>query len=131
VATQSICILRLSAIGDVTHVLPVINAIRKHQPQAKITWIIGKLEARLLKDFEGVEFIVFDKKGGFDAVRQLRKTLKGRRFDVLLHMQVAARANLLSKLIKAPIRDPRNGICQFPGKTKTGPGRPWAMAHRS
>ncbi len=103
-ATQSICILRLSAIGDVTHVLPVINAIRKHQPQAKITWIIGKLEARLLKDFEGVEFIVFDKKGGFDAVRQLRKTLKGRRFDVLLHMQVAARANLLSKLIKAPLR---------------------------
>lgn len=103
-ATQSICILRLSAIGDVTHVLPVINAIRKHQPQADITWIIGKLEARLLKDFEGVEFIIFDKKGGFDAVRQLRKTLKGRRFDVLLHMQVAARANLLSKLIKAPIR---------------------------
>ncbi len=103
-ATQSICILRLSAIGDVTHVLPVINAIRKHQPQAKITWIIGKLEARLLKGFEGVEFIIFDKKGGFDAVRQLRKTLKGRRFDVLLHMQVAARANLLSKLIKAPKR---------------------------
>jgi len=104
VATQSICILRLSAIGDVTHVLPVINAIHKHQPQAKITWIIGKLEARLLKGFEGVEFIVFDKKGGFDAVRQLRKNLKGRRFDVLLHMQVAARANLLSKLIKAPLR---------------------------
>ena len=103
-ATQSICILRLSAIGDVTHVLPVINAIRRHQPQAKITWIIGKLEVRLLKGFEGVEFIVFDKKGGFDAVRELRKTLKGRRFDVLLHMQVAARANLLSKLIKAPLR---------------------------
>ena len=102
--TQSICILRLSAIGDVTHVLPVINAIRKHQPQVKITWIIGKLEARLLQEFKGVEFIVFDKKGGFDAVRQLRKTLKGRRFDVLLHMQVAARANLLSKLIKAPLR---------------------------
>jgi heptosyltransferase I len=104
VTTPSICILRLSAIGDVTHVLPVINAIRKHQPQASITWIIGKLEARLLKDFEGVEFVVFDKKGGFAAIRQLRKTLKGRRFDVLLHMQVAARANLLSKLVKAPRR---------------------------
>ncbi len=100
----SICILRLSAIGDVTHVLPVINAIHKHQPQAKITWIIGRLEARLLKEFAGVEFIVFDKKGGFDAIRQLRKTLKGRHFDVLLHMQVAARANLLSKLVKAPVR---------------------------
>jgi len=104
VSATSICILRLSAIGDVTHVLPVINAIRKHKPLANITWIIGKLEARLLKDFDGVEFIVFDKKGGFDAVRQLRKTLKDRNFDVLLHMQVAARANLLSKLVRAPLR---------------------------
>jgi len=103
-ATQSICIFRLSAIGDITHVLPVIHAIRKNQPQAKITWIIGKLEARLLQDFMGVEFIVFDKRGGFGAIRQLGKTLKGRRFDVLLHMQVAARANLLSKLVRAPIR---------------------------
>jgi len=100
----SICILRLSAIGDVTHVVPVIHAIRKHLPHAKITWIIGKLEARLLNGLPGVEFIVFDKKGGFAAVRELRQTLKGRKFDVLLHMQVAARANLLSKLIKSPLR---------------------------
>lgn len=100
----SICILRLSAIGDVTHVVPVVHAIRRHLSQVKITWIIGKLEARLLNGLPGVEFIVFDKKGGFAAVRKLRQSLKGRKFDVLLHMQVAARANLLSKLIKSPLR---------------------------
>ena len=99
----SICIMRLSAIGDVTHVVPLINAIRAQRPNTAITWIIGKLEARLLRDLAGVELIVFDKKGGLGAARQLRKTLKGRRFDVLLHMQVAARANLLSTLIKAPL----------------------------
>lgn len=100
----SICILRLSAIGDVTHVVPVIRAIQRHLPRAKITWIIGKLEARLLSGLTGIEFIVFDKKGGFSEVRQLRQRLKGRRFDVLLQMQVAARANLLSRLVKAPRR---------------------------
>jgi len=104
VSEFSICILRLSAIGDVTHVVPVVHAIREHLPQAKITWVIGKLEARLLNDLPGVEFIVFDKKGGWAAVQQLRQTLKGRKFDVLLHMQVALRANLLSKLIKSPRR---------------------------
>ena len=104
VSDFSICIMRLSAIGDATHVVPVINAIRKHMPQARITWIIGKLEARLLKDLPDVEFIVFDKKGGFAAIRQFRKTLKGRKFDVLLHMQVAARANLLSTLVSSPVR---------------------------
>jgi len=100
----SICILRLSAIGDVTHVVPVIRAIKEHLPGANITWIIGKLEARLLNGLTGIEFIVFDKKGGIAEVRQLRQTLRGRKFDVLLHMQVAARANLLSRLIKAPLR---------------------------
>ena len=100
----AICILRLSAIGDVTHVVPVVHAIREHRPEAKITWIIGKLEARLLNKLPGIEFIVFDKKGGLNAIRQLRQTLKGRKFDVLLHMQVAARANLLSKLVRSPVR---------------------------
>ena len=89
VSEFSICILRLSAIGDVTHVVPVVRAIHMHMPQAKITWIIGKLEARLLSGLPGVEFIIFDKNGGWDAIRQLRQTLKGRKFDVLLHMQVA------------------------------------------
>ena len=100
----SICIMRLSAIGDVTHVVPVINAIRRQYPQATITWIIGKLESRLLSELPGVKFIVFDKKGGFREVLKLKRILKHRRFDVLLHMQVAARSNLLSVLVKAPVR---------------------------
>lgn len=96
--------MRLSAIGDATHVVPVVRAIRKHLPDASITWIIGKLEARLLSGLEDVEFIVFDKQGGLGSIRQLRQALKDRKFDVLLHMQVAARANLLSKLVTAPVR---------------------------
>jgi heptosyltransferase I len=62
--------MRLSAIGDVTHVVPVIRAIRQHRPEATITWIIGKLEARLLSGLSDVEFIVFDKKGGLAEARQ-------------------------------------------------------------
>jgi heptosyltransferase I len=102
--TPRICILRLSALGDVTHVVPVVRAIQDHVPGARITWIVGKLEHRLLQDLEGVEFIVFDKRGGWPAIRELRRTLRGRDFDVLLHMQVAARANLLSRLVRAPVR---------------------------
>ena len=101
---ENLCILRLSALGDATHTLPVMRAIQGHWPGTRITWIIGKLERRLLDGVEGVEFIVFDKRGGWAEVGKLRAALQGRHFDVLLHMQVAARANLLSRLIKAPIR---------------------------
>lgn len=101
---ESICIFRLSALGDATHVVPVVRAIQSHWPDTRITWIIGKLEYRLLSGMEGIEFIVFDKKGGLPAVKTLHETLRRRRFDVLLHMQVAARANLLSCLVRAPVR---------------------------
>ena len=50
VSELSICIMRLSAIGDVTHVVPVVRAIRSHNPDARITWIIGKTEATLMAD---------------------------------------------------------------------------------
>jgi heptosyltransferase I len=99
-----ICILRLSALGDVTHVLPVIRAIHSRWPQTEITWIIGKMEYRLLRRLDGIEFIVFDKQGGLAEVSMLRQQLKGRRFDVLMHMQVALRANILSRIVDAPIR---------------------------
>jgi len=101
---ETICIFRLSALGDATHTLPVVRAIQDHWPGTQISWIIGKLERRLLEGVEGVEFIVFDKRGGWAEVGSLRAKLRGRRFDVLLHMQVAARANLLSRLVHAPIR---------------------------
>lgn len=105
---ETLCIFRLSALGDATHTVPVVRAIQDHWPQTRISWIIGKLERRLLADLEkgedGVEFIEFDKRGGWSAMRQLRASLASRRFDVLLQMQVAARANLLSLAVRSPVR---------------------------
>ena len=101
---EKICILRLSALGDVTHVLPVVSALRDHWPETSITWIIGHNERRLLQGLTGVEFIEFNKRGGWPEVRTLARRMRKRKFDVLLQMQVAARANLLSRLIHAPVR---------------------------
>lgn len=101
---HNICIFRLSALGDATHTVPVVRALQAAWPECRISWIIGKLEHRLLGTLPGVEFIVYDKRGGLKAFQGLRRALQGRRFDVLLHMQVALRANLLSRLVKAPLR---------------------------
>lgn len=101
---KSICILRLSAIGDVTHVIPVVLSLQEQVPGIRITWVIGKIEAKLIGDLPGVEFILFDKKAGRKGYAQLRQQMKGRRFDALLHMQVAFRANLAAACIPAKIR---------------------------
>ncbi len=101
VPPKSICIVRLSALGDVTHMLPVIHTLRRHWPETKITWIIGKLEHGLLGNLPDVEFILFDKSKGLRAYHRIRKKLKGRRFDALLLMQVAIKANILGWLVHA------------------------------
>lgn len=103
-APRSLCLLRLSALGDVTHVLPLVHTLRAAWPGVALTWVIGKAEHRLLEGLAGVEFVVYDKASGFGGMRALRRQLAGRRFDALLQMQVAARANLLSAFIPADRR---------------------------
>ena len=101
---RSVCILRLSALGDVCHVVPVVRTLQQVWPQTRLTWIIGKAEARLMGLIEGVEFITVDKRAGLAVGRELRSRLAGRRFDVLLHMQLSLRASLISRLVPARIR---------------------------
>lgn len=101
---QSLCLLRLSAIGDVCHAVAMVQAIQRQYPQLTITWVIGKIEYQLLKHLPGVEFVVFDKSQGWKSYLNLRWALKGRRFDVLLHMQVALRATIASLMIPAKVR---------------------------
>lgn len=103
-APESLCILRLSAIGDVTHVLPAIRTVQQGWPGTRLTWIIGKTEAALVGDIPGIEFIIFEKSRGWAAYLDLRRKLQGRRFDALLNMQVSLRAGLISLLVKAPIK---------------------------
>ncbi len=96
--------LRLSAVGDVSHVLPVVRTLQAHWPETQITWIIGKAEHSLVEDIEGIEFITFDKAKRWSAFAEIRRQLADRHFDVLLHMQMSLRASLISLLVNADIR---------------------------
>jgi len=98
---ESLCLLRTSALGDVSHVVPLVRTVQARWPSTALTWIVGKLEHKLVGDLPGVEFIVFDKAKGREGYLAVRRALGGRRFDALLHMQVALRSNLLSALVSA------------------------------
>lgn len=100
-APKSLCVLRLSAIGDVCHVLAAVQQIQKYWPETEISWIVGKTEAQLLAGIPNAELIVYDKKSGWKGVLALWRQLKHRRFDALLNMQTAFRASVLSFGIKA------------------------------
>ena len=96
-----ICLLRLSALGDVTHAVPVLRLIQDQWPSTEVTWITSTFEHKLLSLIDGVEFVTIDKKDGFGAYRKLRQRLAGKRFDVMLQMQTSARANMTGACVTA------------------------------
>ncbi len=117
-APKSLCILRLSAIGDVCHAISVVQAIQSHWPETKITWVCGKIEAQLLADLPNIRIVIFDKKQGFSGMKKLWRTLGTEHFDALIHMQAALRASVLSWGIKARYK------VGF-GKNRTKEGQWW------
>jgi heptosyltransferase I len=102
---NSICVLRLSAIGDTCHVVALVRALQRHWPETRVTWIIGRIEARLMSSLlPEIEFITIDKRRLWVSLCGLRRAIRGRRFDVLLHLQTSLRASLHSMFVPARVR---------------------------
>lgn len=55
---MNILIVKTSAIGDVTHTLPALNALRNHFPAAKITWLVEEASAEILKNHKALDRIL-------------------------------------------------------------------------
>jgi len=81
-----------------------VRTLQAARPDTPIHWIIDKVGHKLLDGLPGVVFHAYDKKTGMAGVKELRKQLPPGRFDALLQMQVAFRANLLSAFIPAERR---------------------------
>jgi len=84
--------------------VPLVRTLQAARPDTPIHWIIDKVGHKLLDGLPGVVFHAYDKKTGMAGVKELRRQLPPGRFDALLQMQVAFRANLLSAFIPAERR---------------------------
>jgi len=104
-AMDSICIVMMSAVGDAVHVLPVINAIKRHRPGARITWVLQPGPASLVRGHPAVDdIVIFERSQGWRAFADVRRQLLKRRFDLLLDLQVYFKAGLVTALSGAPVR---------------------------
>jgi heptosyltransferase I len=101
---DSVCLLRLSAIGDTCHVVPLLRTLQRAWPNTRFTWIIGRFEAKLMRLLPGVEFITVDKRAGLGGLRALRDALRDRHFDLLLHLQLSLRASAVAAVVPARIK---------------------------
>jgi len=97
---RRICIVRLSALGDVCLVVPLVRTLQRNFPEAQITWVIGQAAHALVEGLDGVEFVVVDKTKLLAGWCRLR----GRSFDAVLAVQASLRAHMLLTAIRAPVR---------------------------
>lgn len=98
-------IVMMSAVGDAVHVLPVINALKRHQPTTHITWVLQPGPAALVRGHPSVDdIVIFDRSLGRRAFANVRAELATRQFDVVLALQVYFKAGLITRFTRAPIK---------------------------
>jgi heptosyltransferase I len=98
-------IVMMSAVGDAVHVLPLLTAIKRHDPAAHVTWVLQPGAAALVRGHAAVDEIVpFDRSLGWRAFPAVRRALASRPFDVVLGLQVYLKAGLVTAFTRAPVK---------------------------
>ncbi len=98
---KNILIIKMSSLGDVFHALPCLYALRKNYPKAKITWAVHPAFAGVLPGKPWIdEIYLVDRKRikEWSYLRQLRRELHERHFDLVIDLQMIAKSALVSFL---------------------------------
>ena len=108
---MNILVVKLSAIGDVIHALPVSYAIKESFPDAHLTWVVEPPAYGLLAGNPYIDdILVFEKKkfrsiGGFlQQIGPFRAKLQSRQYDAALDLQGLFKSAAIVWLSEAPLR---------------------------
>ena len=112
-----ILLVRLSAVGDVLHALPVLSALRAHWPAAELVWAVEDRAASLLEDRAELDrVVVFPRRtlaaaakrsprAGWRALRAfLAELWAAGPFDAALDLQGNLKSGLVMRASRAPLR---------------------------
>ena len=102
-----ILIVRLSAIGDVVHGLPVLNALRAHFPDAFLGWVVEGRAADLLRGHAALDRLIQVPRKWLKspkAVWRLRSELRELQFDIALDLQCLTKSAIAGWLSGAKRR---------------------------
>ncbi len=135
---SSLCVLRLTALGDCINAFGMICAVKNKDPSLRVLWIIDKRFAPLFRTEQGSDLVpmlpVDFSRGTFNALSSLHQSLKGQNFDSLLNLQTSLKASLCSLNIKAKNKfgydkeRSREGQCFFINRKVPSPANPHVLA---
>ena len=114
---KNILIVKLSAIGDVIHALPVSHAIKKTFPDAKITWVVEPPALEIVKMNPCVDNIILFHKKDFRSFMgfakkfiPFRREIQDQYYDAVLDLQGLFKSAAIAFFAKSDIK---LGICDM------------------
>jgi lipopolysaccharide heptosyltransferase I len=95
---NKILIVRLGALGDIVHAIPVAAALRRAWPAAQIHWVVAPRHREILELVPVVDRLIpFDDRAALAIVRQLRRE----RYDAALDLQGLIKSAVIARLAGA------------------------------
>src|SRR5436305_48922 len=90
VTPRRIALIKPSALGDIIHALPVLNALRSRFPAAHITWVVNRSYEPLLRDHVALPATPTFGRGATESAVKLSRFARGLRpgrFDLVVDLQ--------------------------------------------
>ena len=100
---QHIAVIRLSAMGDVAMIVPVISAFVEQNPNVKITVVSRPFFKPFFNGIPNVNFFAVDVKGrhkGFFGLLKLHSDLKQLNIDAVADLHNVLRSQILRTLFR-------------------------------
>jgi heptosyltransferase-1 len=136
---ERILLIKLSAIGDVIHSVPLLNALRRRYPAARIDWLSKPTPAEFIRDLPAVnEVLVYGENQtevpqyNWDGITHFIRLVRDRRFlamlsrlraaryELVIDMQAQMRSGFVSMVTGAPVRigfdRPRKAVWEVEGR---------------
>ena len=108
---RRVCLIKPSSLGDVVHAFPLLAALRRHWPEAKLSWVVNRGLRSLLDGHPDLdEVIPFDRNQikfhprAIGPVGRFLLDLKRREFDVAIDLQGLFRSGVMTAATGAPLR---------------------------
>ena len=111
---SKILLIKLSAVGDVVHTIPVLNKLRRRYPAAQIDWLVTPPIAELLRHHPAITNVIeFAREEWqspwrltpFANYARLAASLRATGYDLVVDMHGQLRTALLTLATGAPVRD--------------------------
>lgn len=102
---KEILIVLHGSIGDVTRALPLAALVRAGFPRARLAWAVEPPSLPLVQNYPALdEVILFDRRRWWAGLGPFLKTIRSRRFDLVLDLQRILKSGVISRWSGAPHR---------------------------